>query len=617
MIVCIGFILAGLLIAKSYSAWRDAPIATTISTHPISELDFPTVTVCPPKGSHTALYYDLMKAHNNSLSEEDRNSLKHTIFKSITEPSHQKYIRDMIAATNLENLEQVYEGFQSAPKVFLESGFEIEVFMWKNADSIHTSWYGEKNHHGYYDDDQQQHVIFQLPYSMGSRLGDGLLVIHLEVDTRIEKGWLEEVKYKDRLGYQYFDHLKTWDEAEAYCQGKGGHLASILSAQAKREADNLVSDTYWVGGRKQNSGVWTWVDGSPWGYGNWDYGYGTRGGDNNCVQKSYQGWLDVSCTEKSHFMCEASPKLVTGRKNVTLKYTRGQLDFATFQVWYSYKKANKEVLNSWEDKNVTGFRLSWFIEDSNGSRLSERMPDPGQEPVDPIEPFLRNMIQLASRARVENITESDIIQRAIKEKARLLENESFEFAKNCSMSQVKPYIQGFYGFSAKSLGLEPSTVKATAITITREDIKIGFSIFAVFVHCSESIPLSNFLHRLVSSQSPRTIIQATVNTVKTGDLKDSVDKRGMSQFYEALDQIFNLQLGKILLAVSSPEEIKTMMDRDMPYFTKYKKEIEPCINGTNFQDIGDLINSLGNIVFILFIIFSYVLPLFRIQGQYD
>ena len=179
------------------------------------------------------------------------------------------------------------------------------------------------------------------------------------------------------------------------------------------------------------------------------------------------------------------------------------------------------------------------------------------------------------------------------------------------------YIQGFYGFSAKSLGLEPSPVKATAITITREDIKIGFSIFAVFVHCSESIPLSNFLHRLVSSQSPRTIIQATVNTITSGDLKYSVDKRGMSQFYEALDQIFNLQLGKILLAVSSPEEIKTMMDRDMPYFTKYKKEIEHCLNGTNCQDIGDLINSLGNIVFIQFKLFPYILPPFRIQRKYD
>ena len=52
------------------------PVSTSITTRPIADLDFPTVTVCPSKDSLTALNYDLMKADNNSLTEQDRGGLK-------------------------------------------------------------------------------------------------------------------------------------------------------------------------------------------------------------------------------------------------------------------------------------------------------------------------------------------------------------------------------------------------------------------------------------------------------------------------------------------------------------------------------------------------------------
>ena len=49
LVVIISFLGAIYLIHDSYSDWQESPIATTISTHPIAELDFPTVTVCPPR----------------------------------------------------------------------------------------------------------------------------------------------------------------------------------------------------------------------------------------------------------------------------------------------------------------------------------------------------------------------------------------------------------------------------------------------------------------------------------------------------------------------------------------------------------------------------------------
>ena len=55
LVVCLGFIASGILIGKSYKDWQENPIATSITTHPINNLDFPIVTVCPPTNSNTAL----------------------------------------------------------------------------------------------------------------------------------------------------------------------------------------------------------------------------------------------------------------------------------------------------------------------------------------------------------------------------------------------------------------------------------------------------------------------------------------------------------------------------------------------------------------------------------
>ena len=46
-------------------------VAISITTLPINDLDFPTVTICPPKGSNTAHYLGLVEAGNGSLSEKD------------------------------------------------------------------------------------------------------------------------------------------------------------------------------------------------------------------------------------------------------------------------------------------------------------------------------------------------------------------------------------------------------------------------------------------------------------------------------------------------------------------------------------------------------------------
>ena len=193
MIVCLGFCGAGYLIHSSYSAWQKSPVATSITTHPIDDLDFPTVTICPPKGSQTALNYDLMKA-NTTFAMEDKEILKNETNNIFIAPSHHEYIRTMVAVANPENMKQTVEGFQSVPRSFAgDKGFEIR--MWNTNGTWHTPLFGEKYDTSYYEEDRQYLVSLQIPLNLTEQLNGGSLVVQLEVDTREEEGWQEEVTY--------------------------------------------------------------------------------------------------------------------------------------------------------------------------------------------------------------------------------------------------------------------------------------------------------------------------------------------------------------------------------------------------------------------------------------
>ena len=109
LIVLAGFSCAAYLISSSYADWQASPIATSISTHPISQLDFPTVTVCPPEGSNTVLNYDLVRAKNITLTDKDRQTLinltKQTL---VVEPSFD-FVELTRALLNENNILKLFE----------------------------------------------------------------------------------------------------------------------------------------------------------------------------------------------------------------------------------------------------------------------------------------------------------------------------------------------------------------------------------------------------------------------------------------------------------------------------------------------------------------------------
>ena len=354
LVVCFGFIGAGILIGKSYKEWQENPIATSITTHPIDDLDFPIVTVCPPKDSNTALYHDLIKAGNGTLSDENRKTLKKAAFQIFMEQHHKDYIKKMLATSYMMNMNEVLQGFHSLPKPINHTN-SFEIKMWNLNGTITTPWFGEDYVEEFYKEDRDFLVVLELPGDIKDQVGSGSLIIELEVDSREEVGWIEDVSL-----YNLHKRKQTWLEAEAECQREGGYLPSVRSEEVNEMVGRVGGvDKFWLGGVKRG-GEWNWSDNSTWGFTKWDDGQ-PNGRDSNCIY-SYEGWwYDDPCTKKYRFICQKT-KTLKGKKTMNLAHTKDQLNFSSFHVWYKYKAASQQLLDSWKDKRTTGFKLSWRVE---------------------------------------------------------------------------------------------------------------------------------------------------------------------------------------------------------------------------------------------------------------
>ena len=222
LIVALGFSGAFYLINSSYNDWNDSPISTTISTHPLDDFKFPTVTVCPPKGSTTALNHDLKSLSNVSLSEEDKTWLLGTVYETMIERPHRQYIGTFLKFIKQLDVKRIWDGYMSIPKPYGKNGFEIRM-----SDTQGSVNFGYKKvlDETFFEEDWEIYVVLEFPEGLAELVGDGSFVVELDVETNVETGWVEFVEYGLGDKFSASTSKRSWDDAQSSCNTSGGDLA--------------------------------------------------------------------------------------------------------------------------------------------------------------------------------------------------------------------------------------------------------------------------------------------------------------------------------------------------------------------------------------------------------
>ena len=101
------FAIAITMITNSYNEWHDSPISTTITTHPIEKIQFPAVTVCPPRGSNTALNQVLTKVKDANFTEKEKQNLLNMSREAFTlgpTKNHAKHLTELLSIDNMQSI---------------------------------------------------------------------------------------------------------------------------------------------------------------------------------------------------------------------------------------------------------------------------------------------------------------------------------------------------------------------------------------------------------------------------------------------------------------------------------------------------------------------------------
>ena len=393
------------------------------------------------------------------------------------------------------------------------------------------------------------------------------------------------------------------------------HLASIISLSEEKLVFDLAAgemdmfldfpDTQdvWVGGTdKDEEGSWKWSDGSSWILSNFgkEYGSNENGRDCSTVDPFLERWTSRNCSEKQAFVCERRSNVMRGMDLKNLTFTQDQLNFPALVVGYTYKAAKKDVFDAWVNKRVTGFRLNWFIQDINGTKMTETLPARTHDwkslevTSNYTDDLFNKSVQLANQLRQQNMTQEDMVTKVVQEITHIKKEGVFNIGyledKFCSPVQSLSW----QGYKAVNVVLDILIDNETTNTIVIEDLKAGFAIYSAVVFCSNTPKqLYKFFFDLVSKETPRTILLALVNTIRSSSLKTYSDKLQLNEFYHSLNLIMKPMYAQIITAISSRNDLKKMNDNGWPFFSNKTDSFLESVQSDHYQNVSEPTDTLG------------------------
>ncbi|XP_069823654.1 CD209 antigen-like protein E [Dendropsophus ebraccatus] len=105
--------------------------------------------------------------------------------------------------------------------------------------------------------------------------------------------------------YSFSVTQESWFDALASCTRQNSKLLILTSREEVESLRPLMSGKiYWIGLIKFIS-IWMWLDGTPLSFSFWSPNEPNNvGGNEFCVEMKSDGWNDLNCVIKMHYICK-------------------------------------------------------------------------------------------------------------------------------------------------------------------------------------------------------------------------------------------------------------------------------------------------------------------------
>ena len=362
-IVVACFATAIYMITNSYKEWQESPVSTTITTHPITELDFPSVTVCPPRRSNTALNHLLKKVKDVNFTDEERRKLLNISKEVFIEIPSKKYAREVRELLTTENMRSIANG--QTDIVGVDKQGMITIRSSEPQGSFRTPGFGDSKYEGaFFNRPHSLHYVLDLEH-IREFVGEGSLVLNIHAQGNWSYSFQEQQ-------LQLYQQNLSMSDAESYCADRGGHLPSIMSLEEQERVSDAANGTVvWLGAKKKTTGSgWEWTDGRPWGFENWSFD-----GPQNCLNctcaldysRNGFAWYDTVCDNPFNrnypFVCAVPPRMMSGNQTLTLD--KASLVSPILHFWWSPELGSKCDTSQ-------GIEISWSIKNGSTPNLDEQ-----------------------------------------------------------------------------------------------------------------------------------------------------------------------------------------------------------------------------------------------------
>ena len=579
VIVVTCFAIAITMITSSYKEWQESPVSTTITTHPISELEFPTVTVCPPRGSNTALNHLLEKVKDVNFNDEERQELLGISNEVFIKIPNKKFAKQMAELVSDDHMRSIVNGQSRMPEVD-EEGM-ITLISFQPEGNFSTPGFLDSDYKGdFFRRPQSLNFVLALPNNVEEMVGEGAPVISMETEgnwTWSRRGnwnWFQGERFR------IHDESMSHDAAEKYCVSQGGHLASVGSERELDQIKKVVEagkghHRIWLGGRRiPERGVWQWLDGTDWDFQNGKIS-STWGG--HCLyQYKLWGWFSRDCNENYPFIC-ANPR-TTNRRSGSHTMVLGQdlLKNPTFYFWWSHNPDDSST------SKMPGFKLSWRVK--NGSLPSVRK-DQRYNPVEDNRNVLA-LMKMVREVKRNNVSEKDVWKSLLKHRW------SSEIIKDSPCLNETQEYQVILE-TAQELNLN----RGASTSVPDEVIVYGKELYSV-IKCQFPVvtvaKLSQLFNHLLTNQSLNTVVAATMYNIQPIGGNDIKDFTAINMWYEMLDKRYNWSLAPVILPMLKTDALKQLAELDPPYLKDFKASIHEHQHGNTALVFGK-INLIMNV----------------------